>query len=212
MNRQLTITTEPIDEAALPADRRLSGGAGAVIQFLGVVRGEEQGRRIRALEYESFQRMAEHVDLVELVKAEAMERDELPTRRDVLRRINKDRKQAERRDMAANVVEGKYAVIMADPPWQYQNSGFDEAADSFYPTMPTEAPSFAGLEGGGPADRQEYFRQHCRFFREMGYDTVSYEVCISQVLPGRLALCGGQGPVQTRARLVPSGGLRLGFW
>jgi N6-adenosine-specific RNA methylase IME4 len=34
--------------------------------------------------------------------------------------------------------EGKYSVIYADPPWQYENSGFDEAADNQYPTMPLE--------------------------------------------------------------------------
>ena len=51
--------------------------------------------------------------------------------------VQRETRQEQRRDMAANVVEGKFAVIMADPPWQYQNSGFDEAADSLYPTMPT---------------------------------------------------------------------------
>lgn len=58
---------------------------------------------------------------------------------------------------------------------------------------------FAALDRGTPADRREYFRQHCRFFREMGYDTVSYEVCVGQALPGQTALRGGQGPIQTRA-------------
>ena len=32
-------------------------------------------------------------------------------------------------------LEGKYEVIYADPPWQYSNSGFDESAESHYPTM-----------------------------------------------------------------------------
>jgi molybdopterin synthase catalytic subunit len=60
MKRHLTITTDPIEEPMLLAGCRLSGGAGAVIHFLGVVRGEEEGRAIRAIEYETFQRMAEH--------------------------------------------------------------------------------------------------------------------------------------------------------
>lgn len=59
--------------------------------------------------------------------------------------------------------------------------------------------SFAKLQGGDARDRTEFFRQHCRFFREMTYDTVSYEVCIGETLPGKLALCGGHGPIQTRA-------------
>ena len=33
---------------------------------------------------------------------------------------------------------GKYAVIYADPPWQYDNSGFNESADNQYPTMPLD--------------------------------------------------------------------------
>jgi len=32
--------------------------------------------------------------------------------------------------------KGTYRVIYADPPWRYDNSGFDESADSQYPTMP----------------------------------------------------------------------------
>src|SRR5215469_3896676 len=60
MRRQLIITKEPIDEAALLAQRSFSEGMGAVVSFLGVVRGVEADLEISALEYESFQRMAEH--------------------------------------------------------------------------------------------------------------------------------------------------------
>ncbi|HWX19776.1 MAG TPA: molybdenum cofactor biosynthesis protein MoaE [Candidatus Binatia bacterium] len=60
MRRHLTIATEPIDEAALLSKRQLSTDMGAVVYFLGMVRGEEAGARICALEYESFQRMAKH--------------------------------------------------------------------------------------------------------------------------------------------------------
>ena len=60
MQRSLTITLEPIDEAALIAQRRLSSGIGAVVTFLGFVRDQEGDATISALEYESFQRMAEH--------------------------------------------------------------------------------------------------------------------------------------------------------
>ena len=60
MKRQLTITAEAIDEAGLLARRTLSNGMGAVVYFLGVVRGEEEGAAISAIEYETFQRMAEH--------------------------------------------------------------------------------------------------------------------------------------------------------
>lgn len=60
MNRQLIITAEPIDEAALLRARMLSGGMGAVIHFLGVVRGNEEGKAISAIEYEAFEKMAGH--------------------------------------------------------------------------------------------------------------------------------------------------------
>jgi molybdopterin synthase catalytic subunit len=60
MKRQLTITTARIDESALLSKRRISDGMGAVVCFLGVVRGTEEDRAISAIEYEAFLRMAEH--------------------------------------------------------------------------------------------------------------------------------------------------------
>ena len=60
MKRELIITAEPIDEAALAWSRTLSSGAGAVVYFLGIVRGTEGDSAIAALEYEAFHKMAEH--------------------------------------------------------------------------------------------------------------------------------------------------------
>jgi molybdopterin synthase catalytic subunit len=60
MRRQLEITAGPIDEHALVARREMSESMGAVVYFLGVVRGTEQSAAIHAIEYEAFQRMAEH--------------------------------------------------------------------------------------------------------------------------------------------------------
>jgi molybdopterin synthase catalytic subunit len=60
MKRELTITSEPIDESALLGRREMSDGMGAAVCFLGVVRGAEEGRTIVAIEYEAFQKMAEH--------------------------------------------------------------------------------------------------------------------------------------------------------
>jgi len=60
MKRHVRISTEAINEAALQAERKASGGAGAVVYFIGLVRGIEAGEAIDGLEYESFQRMAEH--------------------------------------------------------------------------------------------------------------------------------------------------------
>ncbi len=60
MKRELTITTAAIDEAALASARQQSAGMGAAVYFTGIVRGSEEGATIRAIEYESFQKMAEH--------------------------------------------------------------------------------------------------------------------------------------------------------
>jgi molybdopterin synthase catalytic subunit len=60
MKRHLTITTEPINEASLVTQRAMSDGMGAAVYFTGVVRGVEKGAAITAIEYEAFQRMAEH--------------------------------------------------------------------------------------------------------------------------------------------------------
>ncbi len=60
MLRHLLITPNPLDEPLLLAARKMSDRMGAAVYFLGVVRDSEQGQSITALEYESFQRMAEH--------------------------------------------------------------------------------------------------------------------------------------------------------
>jgi molybdopterin synthase catalytic subunit len=60
VTRHLAITTAPIDESQLLRDTPLNPGLGAVIRFLGVVRGEEAGVPIQGLEYEAFAAMAEH--------------------------------------------------------------------------------------------------------------------------------------------------------
>ena len=60
MQRQLTITAEPIQEALFLAQRTMSDGMGAAVCFTGVVRATEKDRPIQAIEYEAFQRMASH--------------------------------------------------------------------------------------------------------------------------------------------------------
>ena len=60
MRRHLTITPEPIDERALVVTRVMSCGMGAAIYFSGVVRGNEDGRTISAIDYEAFDKMVRH--------------------------------------------------------------------------------------------------------------------------------------------------------
>jgi molybdopterin synthase catalytic subunit len=58
MRRELTITTDKINEVALLQRRESAGDLGAVVCFLGVVRGLEEGRPIAAIDYEIFDEMA----------------------------------------------------------------------------------------------------------------------------------------------------------
>jgi molybdopterin synthase catalytic subunit len=60
MIRRVHIIREPIDESALLQARRMSPAAGAAVYFAGVVREREGAEAICALDYESFERMAEH--------------------------------------------------------------------------------------------------------------------------------------------------------
>jgi molybdopterin synthase catalytic subunit len=60
VKRVLTISPAVIDEPALLAQRKMSSGMGAAIYFLGVVREAEGEEKISAIDYESFQKMAEH--------------------------------------------------------------------------------------------------------------------------------------------------------
>ena len=60
MKRTLIITREPINEAALLAQRTMGQGMGAAVYFAGVVRGSEEQKPIAALDYEAFEPMARH--------------------------------------------------------------------------------------------------------------------------------------------------------
>jgi len=58
---------------------------------------------------------------------------------------------------------------------------------------------FAGLRDGDATDLHAFFTTYCRFFKELTYDTVSFEVCITEILPDHGAIIdGGPGPIQTR--------------
>jgi len=57
---------------------------------------------------------------------------------------------------------------------------------------------FASLARGTAADIEEFIHQYVRFYREMTYDTVSFELCVGQILPDHGAIMGGRpGPIQS---------------
>ncbi len=58
---------------------------------------------------------------------------------------------------------------------------------------------FAALEAGDDRDLDEFYQHFCRFFEEMTYDTVSFEVGLAPLLPDHGAIMGGRpGPIQNR--------------
>ena len=58
---------------------------------------------------------------------------------------------------------------------------------------------FKHLIYGDDKDLDEYMANYCRFFLEMGYDTVSFEQCIGPIMPGSGALGGHKdGVIKTR--------------
>ena len=42
---------------------------------------------------------------------------------------------------------------------------------------------FRDLIHGGARDKEEYFSNYCAFYKTMGYDTVSFERCVGEVMP-----------------------------
>ena len=60
MKTELTISNQPINEIALSNRNELSENAGAVVRFSGIVRSLEGESQISAINYESFEKMAEH--------------------------------------------------------------------------------------------------------------------------------------------------------
>ena len=58
---------------------------------------------------------------------------------------------------------------------------------------------FIHLLEGNPEDIQQYFKNYCGFYKDMTYDTVSFEFCITHILPNAGALMGETiGPIQNR--------------
>lgn len=59
---------------------------------------------------------------------------------------------------------------------------------------------FAHLWQGNFSDKKEFFRSYCEFFARMGYDTISFEHCITAVLIGGGALGSHKlGVIKNRA-------------
>lgn len=84
-----------------------------------------------------FQQLSENQDLIEQVKAEAIENEDIPTRTAVLKLARERDIKKRNENLKNNVVEfpeGKYQIIYADPPWRYWEGG-DKNQSQHYSTM-----------------------------------------------------------------------------
>ena len=60
MKRSIKLTIHPIVESSLIAERKISREMGAVNYFSGIVREGEEGKKIKAINYEAFEKMVLH--------------------------------------------------------------------------------------------------------------------------------------------------------
>ena len=60
MKRSIKLTIHPIVESSLIAERKVSREMGAVNYFSGIVREGEEGKKIKAINYEAFEKMVLH--------------------------------------------------------------------------------------------------------------------------------------------------------
>lgn len=74
---------------------------------------------------EQFQQLAENKEIVEQVKAEAIENEDLPTRTEVLNRIKSKNRTSEIQSQKEAIgslknIDGLFDTIVVDPPWAYE--------------------------------------------------------------------------------------------
>lgn len=56
------------------------------------------------------------------------------------------------------------------------------------------------MDSQDAAERNQAFNEYCGFWRQMTYDTVSWEMCLTSILPEGGAILGGKaGPIQNRS-------------
>jgi N6-adenosine-specific RNA methylase IME4 len=91
---------------------------------------------------ERFETLADNKDIIEQVKAEARENEDIPTRTEVLNRVKKIKQQEKRNNIETQEIKplnGEYDVIYCDPPWKYDFAETENRAiENHYPTMELE--------------------------------------------------------------------------
>lgn len=89
----------------------------------------QQAQRVQAIASVPEPVFEEHLATVRAEAAEITSAGVLRVAQQIKRQENYNAKHA------APPLAGKYSVIYADPPWAYDNSGFDQSAAAHYPTM-----------------------------------------------------------------------------
>lgn len=102
-----------------------------------------QGRRqlpvnITHKQSHQAQTFSKNKEIIEKAKIEAREKGEIPTATKVYKLIKEKERETNFGNYSpASLPEGIYNVLLADPPWRYDNSGITGAAYNHYPTMDT---------------------------------------------------------------------------
>lgn len=117
------------------AKERQRGGQGGIL----LAPNSEQARSAE----QAAQQVKVGKTAVYEMKAAAKDDPELPDKliagETTVREVRRERIRQERELLpVVPIPKGKFAVIYADPPWAYSNSGFDQSADAHYPTMSTQ--------------------------------------------------------------------------
>lgn len=76
---------------------------------------------------------------------------------------------------------------------------YDHNVDSPFLSKVTGVDMDSLFQSDNTSDLREYFRLFCGFFRDHGYDTVSFEICIGPHMPGSGSL-GGHKPAVIKNR------------
>lgn len=108
-----------------PSEKTINSGVNSFIPKL------EEAKKIgfTPMQVSRFQTLAQNKDLVEQIKHEAREADDLPTRtavlqavkiREIENRRETIREQLEKQDLKPG--DKKYRIVYADPPWKYGNA------------------------------------------------------------------------------------------
>jgi len=80
------------------------------------------------------QELSRHEDVIAEIVTKARKTGEIPLRQQVLRQIQANKPKPD----TPSLPKGKFNVIYADPPWKYDNTGFDISANKQYQTMSIE--------------------------------------------------------------------------